>query len=403
MRAKIIFPNLLIVILMGVVGYFLINVNLTQRSTERLKKHLTVVARLVDRSEALHGYEMLNNVRKHSMTKVVTSVFDKLEIEPMEGESQKAYESRIRNAWFKKAVVSIETYSEMLLEKNKKPALLFITDRNGVVLARNTTPNACPAGKPVADAMPVVQRALDGEASYSIWSVDNSSFGKKSKNSKQCSLMNTGLLEIAAAPIWGGDDDVVGVLAVGYEVSNGAFLEKSKAIGLDLAIIESNQVYSSSFLTDTARQELNAGLAKKDVHNKIEEAFKNSTHSDLFEITVKNKKYLALVSPVVNTTDNIAFVYMGSFDDFQYFKPVLQILLVIIILTALFVIIIGFILANYFMKPVVAIEEGLLKVINGEYNYRFDVKSSEVGGLSYRINQLINVLTDQDEDSDDQN
>jgi len=49
---------------------------------------------------------------------------------------------------------------------------------------------------------------------------------------------------------------------------------------------------------------------------------------------------------------------------------------------------------------VVQIEEGLLKVINGEFEYRFDVKSAEVGGLGYRINQLISVLTGEDEEEE---
>jgi hypothetical protein len=48
-----------------------------------------------------------------------------------------------------------------------------------------------------------------------------------------------------------------------------------------------------------------------------------------------------------------------------------------------------------------AIEEGLLKIINGAYDYRFDVESDEVGGLSYRINQLVGVLTGEEEENEE--
>ena len=68
------------------------------------------------------------------------------------------------------------------------------------------------------------------------------------------------------------------------------------------------------------------------------------------------------------------------------------------IVVLLIVLVIGMLLTNHFLKPVMEIEEGILKVINGEFQYRFDVKSSEVGGLSFRINQMIGALTGEEEE-----
>ncbi|MBN2801663.1 MAG: hypothetical protein JXR91_01075 [Deltaproteobacteria bacterium] len=404
MRAKIIFPNLLIVLILGIGSYFYLDTVLSQKADNKLSKELKVVSSLFERSEALRGYEQLNQVSRLSMTNVVASLFKEMDIELAEGESQEAFEKRLRLEWFNKAVQSVETASSILSQKGHKPAIVFITDRNGVVLARNTTPNACPAGRNVATAMPVVQRALDGEANYALWSVDGSSFDKKYKGTQKhlCSLINTGLLEISAAPIWGPDDKISGVLAVGYEVSNGTAAKKASFLGHDLAVINGGKVYSTSFTTDTDRQTLNSEISRPDILKEIKSSFNTKKTTGVFKLNVNGKQYLALFSPLANADkkDEIGYLFIGSEAESRFFSVPLKILLIIILSGLLLVIVAGIILGNYFMKPVMAIEEGLLKIINGEYDYRFDVKSSEVGGLSYRINQLVNVFTDQEESED---
>lgn len=92
---------------------------------------------------------------------------------------------------------------------------------------------------------------------------------------------------------------------------------------------------------------------------------------------------------------------MGSIDNAAADTKSLVMLLVLMGVMLLGIFIAGAALTNHFLRPIMDIEDGLLKVINGEYNYRFDVKSSEVGGLSYRINQLIGVLTGEEEDTEE--
>ena len=406
MRSKIIFPNLLVLLLIGAGGYFYLNSVLSVKTDDKLADNLKIVSSLFERSEALRGYEQLNQVSRLSMTKSVSNVFKMLDITQAEGESQKDFENRIRAEWFKKAVESVESASSILNQKGLKPAIVFITDRNGVVLARNTTPNACPAGRNVAKAMPVVQRALDGDANYSLWSLDGSQFDKKIKGSSShlCSLMNTGLLEMAAAPIWGADDQIAGVLAIGFEVSNGTASKKAALLGHDLAVIHSGKVYSTSLTTDTQREMLNKEIAVTGIASQIKKALKSGNASDTFKLNVNGKAYLALFRPLANADKKaaIGYLFMGSIDDSRIYSQPLFIFIILIIVGLFLIIAAGIMLGNYFMKPVMDIEEGLLKIINGDYEYRFDVESSEVGGLSYRINQLVNVFTDQDESDDEE-
>jgi len=45
------------------------------------------------------------------------------------------------------------------------------------------------------------------------------------------------------------------------------------------------------------------------------------------------------------------------------------------------------------MEPIEQMEDDILAVINGRGNVRLEVETVELGGLSYRINQLINLFT----------
>lgn len=61
----------------------------------------------------------------------------------------------------------------------------------------------------------------------------------------------------------------------------------------------------------------------------------------------------------------------------------------------------GILLGNYISRPVAEIEEGLLLLINGHRDLRFDLEHDELGGLTSRINALLNALLEVDEGSED--
>ncbi len=404
MRAKIILPNFVAVLVLGLGGFFYLRGDLQSKTTERLRQRMNATSLLYARSEALHGFELLNDVRSQAMSKDVAEVFAPVDLKPAEGETQEAMDKKVRSEWFKKCVRAVEVYSELWSERSgKRPELVFLTDRNGLVIARNITPNACPAGRNVAKAVPVVKRGLDGEASYSLWSIDDSPLSSRKPDPKYCQLMNTGLLELAAAPVW-YEDDIAGVLVLGFEVSNGTAQKKSEMLGLDVAVLTGGEVYSSSFKTDTARQSLEKQLERQDVAQRISSSVKSGAPSDVFEIQVEGKPFLALISPEINAEkkDQVVTVIMGSVEGAASHLSSLTVLVVLMIVALILVFIAGMVLTNHFLRPIMAIEEGLLKVINGAFDYRFDVKSSEVGGLSYRINQLIGVLTGEEEEESEE-
>src|SRR4029077_9477163 len=65
------------------------------------------------------------------------------------------------------------------------------------------------------------------------------------------------------------------------------------------------------------------------------------------------------------------------------------------------VIVAGWLLGNYITRPVNMLEEGLLAILNGQTDKRFELDHAELGGLAFRIDQLINQLMGVEEDTTD--
>ena len=76
----------------------------------------------------------------------------------------------------------------------------------------------------------------------------------------------------------------------------------------------------------------------------------------------------------------------------------------ILYVTALGVVLVfigGWLLGSYIMAPDRALEEGLLAIINGQTDKRFQLEHAELGGLAFRIDQLLNQLLGVEEDTTD--
>jgi len=67
----------------------------------------------------------------------------------------------------------------------------------------------------------------------------------------------------------------------------------------------------------------------------------------------------------------------------------------------LMVVFAGVLLGNYISQPVSELEDGLLAIINGQQDLRFQIEHDELGGLVFRINSLLNAMTGVPEDTTD--
>ncbi len=53
------------------------------------------------------------------------------------------------------------------------------------------------------------------------------------------------------------------------------------------------------------------------------------------------------------------------------------------------------------MTPIAQLEEGLLAILNGQTDKRFELDHPDLGGLAFRIDQLLNQLMGVEEDTSD--
>src|ERR1700742_1412528 len=65
------------------------------------------------------------------------------------------------------------------------------------------------------------------------------------------------------------------------------------------------------------------------------------------------------------------------------------------------VVVAGVLLGNYITRPINMLEEGLLAILNGQTDKRFELDHPELGGLAFRIDQLLNQLMGVEEDTTD--
>lgn len=72
------------------------------------------------------------------------------------------------------------------------------------------------------------------------------------------------------------------------------------------------------------------------------------------------------------------------------------------VLGLVLVIVAGGFLGSYISTPINTLEEGLLAIVNGQSDKRFNLEHEELGGLAFRIDQLLNALMGVEEDTSDE-
>ena len=57
----------------------------------------------------------------------------------------------------------------------------------------------------------------------------------------------------------------------------------------------------------------------------------------------------------------------------------------------------GWLLGGYIATPIEKLEDGLLAILNGNREHRFDIEHAELGGVIFRLNQLLNQIFGEEE------
>ena len=365
MRLKIIAGNLVAVLLLGLVSYAVVGSDLRHDVTNKLSAQIGNDRVLLDRSLRLTAREFVDVVKQRASESDLRAVFAAID---EEGRRTRAYEAAERSsAWF----------GDPARGPRGRPHLVVVTDDDGKVLARDADRNRM-YGTQLDAAMPAVRATLrDGESRHDVWRKDDE--GK--------------LLEFAVAPIRGASGEIVGSLVVGYDLSNGLARNEGKRLGgRDVAFLVDDKVYSSS-LDESVAKQLRAhlfGPAKP-----VTDAALGGTVSPTWVAKIGDSEFAGVLAPMPEVhAARVAYAVLADRTDAA--KDVAGPTKIILALTLVFSLVVlayGFVVGNTIVRPIEEIEEGVLAVINGNTEVRLDTKNADLGGLAYRINQLLNVFT----------
>jgi hypothetical protein len=266
------------------------------------------------------------------------------------------------------------------------PDIVVVVDETGKALARNGARNVM-FGQALSAQIPALATALtQGRPVHDVWTEEQE---KK-------------MLEIAVAPIRGDGGAILGALVAGYDISNGVAGRAGAMLDRDIAFLVEGKVYSSSLEGDGMR-DLRGYLFGPAAASTNAVLGGQNSQSQLWRATLAGQDYSGITARLPMTPSHpVGFAVLGNRSAQLGILSVVNVILILTALGSVLVILYGFMIGSTIMGPIEEIEEGVLAVINGRSDLRLEIESPELGGLAFRINQLLNVMTGTEEQSEDE-
>jgi HAMP domain-containing protein len=372
MRMKIIAGGLVAVLVVGLVSYFVVKTQLEQSLREELLTEVTNDRRLFDRSWRLSGLEFVEQAVEQASEDDTRDVFRALD------------ESGQRERAFDRATEIAELFGR----RNRAagaPEVVLITDDRGVVIARSQDRNRM-HGEDLTRQLETVSGVLrTGEPAADVWTF---------------SAGHEKLLQTAIAPIRDADGAIIGALVVGYDMSNGMASRAGELLGREVAFITEDSVYSASVEGEKVTA-LRAALFEQQQSATAAALAENGSASDVWGAQLGDELYAGITAPLpMSPSETVGYVVLANRSEALAMAAPVHTILVMSLIGLLIVLGSGFLVGNSLLKPIEEMEEGVLAVINGRTDLRLDIESAELGGLAYRINQLLNVFTGTPEEDE---
>ncbi|MCA9575719.1 MAG: MXAN_5187 C-terminal domain-containing protein [Polyangiales bacterium] len=371
MRLKIIAGNVLWVVVTGLIAFFVVRGSIVDQAGSDVADETQRNFEVLQRSFRLAAGEFTELVRGRASTPEVAGVFNASGTESL----------RTRAHTVANGVAG--WLADPARGMGGRPEIVLITDETGRVLARDLDPERM-FDTQLSQTLPVMRDVLEGRAMHTLWR-------QRSDNK---------ILRTVAAPVRSADGRVIGAIVVGYDLSNG-FAEAQAGVlthGSVGYVIE-GECYSASGELTTIESALGAEGPFKSA---VTAALESGQTSSRVEIAVGDDAFLAVAGPLPGISSiPSAMVSIVNASARLERAAAANIILLLTAVAALGVFIYSFLIGTSLLQPLETIEEGVLKVINGRTDFRIDIDDGEFGGLAYRINQLINMLTGVEESDEE--
>jgi hypothetical protein len=373
MRLKIIAGNLAIVLLLGLAAHVLVDRALRASLTRDFDATLRSDRELFERSFRLAGLEFVELVVQRSDMRQLRDVFAGLDLDTRR---TRAYEA---------AEATATWLADPARGRRGGPDVAVIVDDTGRALARNGARNVM-FGEQLLGQLPALAAALEhGKPGHDVWLQEQE--GK--------------LLQTAVAPIRSSSGQPLGALVVGYDLGNGVAKREAVLLGREIAFLSAGRVYSASLEGEATRQ-LRAFLFGPQSTSTREVLGGQVKLSAAWHAKIDAHEYVGVTSRLPMTPSHpVAVAVLANRSAQLAPAGVLKVIPILTAVAALLVLIYGVAMGNSIVRPIERIEEGILAVINGRRELRLETTSGELGGLAFRINQLLNVMTGTAEQTED--
>lgn len=366
MRWKIIIVNAGIVLIVAGLTYALLAAGLESAVADPTARRADAerAVRSANAQLQLDGARLETWLAEEVATEAVQGVFS---VGTARARSERATSEATR---IRDAVAKADMFTKMA------PSMVLFVDAQGVAIGRDGS-NLL-RGDKMADSYPSLAKTLkQGRTRSDIWL----------NRAREEQML------VSYAPVHSGSE-IVGALVVGTPLNDerltrtseltsgrGLVLLVKGASAANEVVAKSNQTAPDAFAavqTQPAQAAARASLA----------------HGTLGIVSPSAADYLLGTAPLAGYGDNSAAIIaavpasvLGSTTTFLW--PVFA----VAGLGLLLVFLGGTALGNYISEPIAEMEDGLLQVINGKTDLRFQIEHPDLGGLISRINSLLNAMT----------
>lgn len=253
------------------------------------------------------------------------------------------------------------------------PIVLFV-DARGIVIGRNDSSQM--RGEDLGRAYPSIARALQtGQTSSQVW--------LNRQRSEQ--------LVASYAPVRGEGGEVLGILVAGTPLNDERLSLISRGTsGQALAVAALNGPDTVEVIAEgtlEGQRSAFAAIRQAPVLNRAASSLKSGRA--IFD----DGSNVFAAEPLQGYEGTQVILLAGLPESLVPSVPALLWPLFAASLLGLALVVGGGIfLGNYISAPITELEEGLLTVLNGRTNHRFELEHPEFGGLVFRINSLLNAL-----------
>jgi hypothetical protein len=374
MRWKIIVVNAGILIVVGLLTYVLLATSLRDvlsNPSER-KREVEQALRAASSQLSLDGLRLERWLEQQSSSESVRAVFNNSSPEAR-SEAATVEANRLRDA-----AVSEPTFAKMA------PTLVLLVDEQGIVLGRNGS--ALMRGENIVGVYPSLGSALqNGTTGSAVWL----------NRQRQEQLL------ASYAPVRSESGKVIGGIAMATPLNDERMSRTSDLTSGHTLVFQVLSEKGADLLADSnnASSEVVAGSNTPAVTAAARAALASGAVAHA-ESEISDHVFGAI--PVVGYAEQksilvaaVASSLVGSLGSVLW--PVFAVTGLGLVL----VVIGGVLLGNYISGPVSELEDGLLAIINGNSDLRFQIEHDELGGLVFRINSLLNALMGVAEDTTD--